>query len=339
MRVIQSLNINDAWAKAKQVMLNEGIQRDSRNGGVLEHQNPVTTVYCAPNQRVLFDPIRDANPFFHLMEGLWMLAGRNDVAWITQFNSKFAQYSDDGKTFHAAYGYRWRHHFNNDTDNDDFDSTDQLQKVIAILKADPESRRAVVAMWDPRADLWSPDEIKLRGSVPKDLPCNTNIYFKIRDSKLLMTVTNRSNDIVWGCYGANVVHMSMLHEYMAAMIGVQQGSYWQVSDSWHAYLDTWTKQDLSHKQIVDPYRTVYAYPMVTHPEHFDDDLARFMDGPSLDEANYMNPFFVQVAVPMRSAWFCYKEKDFKTAFFHINRMPDNVDWRVAGWEWLNRRVK
>jgi hypothetical protein len=47
---------------------------------VLVSQTPVVTCYSAPTQRVLFSPMRDANPFFHLMEALWMLAGRDDVA-------------------------------------------------------------------------------------------------------------------------------------------------------------------------------------------------------------------------------------------------------------------
>ena len=33
--------------------------------------------------------------------------------------------------------------------------------------------------------------------------------------KLCMTVCNRSNDMLWGAYGANVVHMSMLQEFVA----------------------------------------------------------------------------------------------------------------------------
>ena len=32
-----------------------------------------------PTKELLFDPDRDANPFFHFMEGLWMLAGFNDL--------------------------------------------------------------------------------------------------------------------------------------------------------------------------------------------------------------------------------------------------------------------
>ena len=49
----------------------------------------------------------------------------------------------------------------------------------------------------------------------EEIPCNTAIYFKVREGKLNMTVSNRSNDVIWGTFGANVVHMSILQEYVA----------------------------------------------------------------------------------------------------------------------------
>lgn len=340
MLVIQGRNVNDCWHEAKQVMKEHGVPRESRNGPVLEVAEPVTVQYFAPCERVLFDPIRDCNPFFHSMEALWMLAGRNDVAWISQFAPKrFANYSDDGATFHAAYGHRWRSFF--DMGNG---FTDQLSKVIATLIDDPTSRRAVVGMWSPSVDCYSPEDIKLRdGKVPKDLPCNCTIFFKIRDGFLQMTVANRSNDLVWGMMGANVVHMSMLQEYMAQMIGVKVGSYHQIADSFHAYLSTWSLQNLDENETTgDPYTNgskTWSYPMVTHPAAFDFDLLTFMDGPILAENNYLNPFFPEIACPMRNAWFAYKEKDFKKAYRSLNRMPDSVDWQVAAREWLERREK
>ena len=99
-----------------------------------------------------------------------------------------------------------------------------------MLRADPDSRRAVLQIWDAEADLGVPS---------KDIACNTQAMFKVRGGQLNMLVSNRSNDIVWGCYGANAVQFSMLLEYMAARIGVAPGTYRQVSDSFHAYHDTW----------------------------------------------------------------------------------------------------
>ncbi len=81
MNVISVRNVHEALPEALRFLRQTGVPRDSRNGAVLQAPCPVTTVYRRPDERVLFWPERDANPFFHFMESLWMLAGRNDVAW------------------------------------------------------------------------------------------------------------------------------------------------------------------------------------------------------------------------------------------------------------------
>ena len=160
-----------------------------------------------------------------------MLQGRKDLAPLAHFVKSMEDFSDDGETLWGAYGQRWRTYFHKD----------QLDSIIKILKTDPDDRRCVLQMWDANKDL---------GREGKDLPCNTNIYFKIRDEALQMTVCCRSNDMLWGTYGANAVHMSMLQEYMAEAIGVEIGTYYQISDSFHVYHnEVWER--MKHLEI-DP---------------------------------------------------------------------------------------
>jgi thymidylate synthase len=321
-------NVERAWYLAKVILREQGVLSPSRAGDVMVLHYPMATYYTNPIRRVLSDPIRDANPFFHLFEAFWMLAGRNDVEWIKQYNARMVEYSDDGKTFHGAYGYRWRHWFDLDGGAEE-GFTDQLSKVIAQLRADPLSRRAVVQMWDPRADLWSPNE----KPVPKDLPCNTAIYFDCRDGNLNMTVTNRSNDIVWGCYGANVVHMSILQEYVAAQLGVWMGWYCQFSHNWHAYLNVFNKQ----LWMEQPYRGT-SLPIVTVPDRFDAELHQFLGAAASDRTEYFNLFFTRVAQPMKQAWFLYKQNNIDKALEELKKMPLGCDWSIAATEWMERRA-
>ena len=74
MKVIDTRNVNTALRWALPELLKEGVEEPSRNGLVLVMPTPVTTVYQRPQERVVFSPERNANPFFHLMESLWMLA-------------------------------------------------------------------------------------------------------------------------------------------------------------------------------------------------------------------------------------------------------------------------
>ena len=336
MQVIRARNVNDALVKGVALMRQASLKQESRAGATLEAHEPVCTVYERPLERVLFDQVRDANPYFHLMEALWMLAGRRDVAWLSRFNKRMETYSDDGIVFNAAYGYRWRNQFQLKAEPA---TTDQLTAIVKLLRADPDSRRAVLQIWDAQADL---------GVSSKDLACNTQAMFKVRDGRLNMIITNRSNDLVWGCYGANAVQFATLLEYMAARIGVAPGVYRQMSDSYHAYEDTWPKvADIAERYAGDPYERgeVSVFPLVADPDIFDSELERWMgaDTASMSHAqwesergNWRNPFFLQVATPVFNSWFAYKKKDRAAALGWLECCAAS-DWRRACQEWLERR--
>lgn len=340
MQVIRARNVNDALVKGVQLMLAGGVRQESRNGATLEYPEPVCTVYECPAERVLFDGVRDANPFFHLLESLWMLAGRRDVAWLARILPRMAEYSDDGVIFNAAYGYRWRNQFKLKPAGLGA-TTDQLSIIVDLLRRDPDSRRAVLQIWDATADL---------GVNSKDLACNTQATFKVRDGQLNMIVSNRSNDVVWGCYGANAVHFSVLLEYMAARIGVKTGVYRQMSDSWHAYESTWGKvAEIGQRDAADPYvrGEVEVFPLVAAPEVFDAELLRWLDNPpdgmtfeqwqaEASNGAWKNPFFIRVATPMYRSIFAFKAKDREAAGQWLERCAA-TDWQRAGREWLQRR--
>ena len=106
--VITTNDVNDALCHGITYLLREGVEEPSRNGPVLVAPGPVITEYTTPRSRVLYSPTRDANPFFHFMESLWILAGSNDVAFVEYFAKNMRAYSDDGVTSWGAYGWRWR---------------------------------------------------------------------------------------------------------------------------------------------------------------------------------------------------------------------------------------
>ena len=341
MDVINCRNVNDGFIKAMDMLsFDQQDIRESRAGNVIEHDVPVATVYEKPYERVLFEEIRDANPFFHFMEGLWMLAGRNDLEFVKQYNQRMSEYSDDGKTLHGAYGWRWIDYFQKTPVN----KVNQLEIIIRRLKEDPTDRRCVLQMWDPVQDLD-------RKGV--DVPCNTTIYFKVRNNELLMTVCCRSNDAIWGTFGANIVHMSMLHEYMASAIGVSIGAYTQVSDSFHAYTkvfeDMHTKLEesdvfdfYSMKHFENPYenRAINYYPMVNSDniEEWNKDLYKFLERKPFEDIDFNDIFFSHVAAPLQDAWFLHKQGETDDAMSEVQNCIA-TDWATAGFDWLLRRAK
>jgi hypothetical protein len=183
--------------------------------------------YLRPWERGNFTPGRDSNPFFHVAEAAWMLAGRSDVAFLSMFNSKIRDYSDNGIEFNAPYGYRAQHHFGHN----------QLLEALNILSADTFSRQAVV-------QLWSHEDLVKN---TKDKACNMLMVFSIVDEKVQLTVFNRSNDAIYGgVTGANPVHFSFIQQWMADHLNRPMGKLYFMSNNVHIYLDLyphWYRMD------------------------------------------------------------------------------------------------
>lgn len=342
MRVIEARNVHAALPLGLNLLSEIGIPMPSRAGNVITSPVPVTTVYQRPTERVLFYPERDANPFFHMFEGLWMLAGRNDLKFLTDFVKRFEQFSNDGVTVSGAYGYRWRRHWREGVvapgGHAEAQPIDQIERVVKLLTDQPFSRRGVLTMFDPVEDLRT-DESN------KDVCCNLSVMFMVgygrRDepNRLHMTVPCRSNDIIWGAYGANAVHFSMLQEYMAARLGLAVGNYYQVSNNFHAYEDIFNKTRrgvLAADPGVNPYEAgeVTSYPMAQNPKTWDRDLALFFEDPTSN--GFDNPFFAQVVKPLWWSHSAAKKHQYVNALEIIEQCQAS-DWRRAGEEWLQRR--
>ena len=333
MKIIQAYNAEDAFYKGIKLFYEEGVSVVSRGLRTLEVPRPVCTVYENPVQRIIMNPVRDINPFLFFFESLWVLAGRQDVGFLELFNKRMREFSDNGHTFHAAYGHRLRHHFNND----------QIKEVINLLRKKPDTRQAVLQIWDCEKDL---------NVSSRDIPCNNLVYFKIRNGHLNMTVCCRSNDFLWGVTGANVVQFSVLQEYISLCLNVQIGIYRQISDSFHVYLDgpggdAWNKV----RSIQNPYKNVYdslkiiPFPLFQPQDlnEFNEDLYIFFthhdEGKSVQPDIFFTPYFKELVPILYNAWLIHK--DSKEGFRYLNLTVDdqykNIDWIVACKNWLQRR--
>lgn len=84
-------------------LLKEG-DEVSPQGKPVKEIRPAIFEYKNADNKVTFLRGRTINPFFQLAEAMWILAGRSDVKWLTQYNRNMASFSDDGETFNAPYG-------------------------------------------------------------------------------------------------------------------------------------------------------------------------------------------------------------------------------------------
>ena len=370
--MMQTIELQERHPKDMRVPL---VYEDSRNGPVIRIPGPVTITFEHPQERVLHNLGRDANPFFHFFEALWMLAGRNDVHYLTWFNKRMATFSDDGHSLYGAYGHRWRNQFQ---------GMDQLKYLVRVLD-DPFTRRAVL-------EMWSPMDLERVVNTPdcKDVPCNTHAYLEletkhpITDSKtaanyrgrlvppeasirvLNLTICNRSNDMLWGTFGANPVHFSIMQEYLAAHLGVSVGTFTVFSKNQHLYKamltpDKWRSEyhiqkygsggwyDLSRNPSHTP-----LWPLVDDLESFDDELHELLrlsdnpikpilpDGtkgkPLPSTPPFKNRFFQFVALPILNAFFHHKERSYGQAL-NWCQVIGAPDWKYVCTHWIEKRMR
>jgi thymidylate synthase len=333
MFVVTATNVRDALPKAVRYITQFGKKEETRNGPAIVASRPVTIRYHYPKQHVLINPIRDANPFFHIIESMWMLAGRNDGEFLDHYIKDFSkQYGVNG-LIPDAYGYRWRHGL----------EFDQLQEIIHQLKKNPITRQAVLQMWGANQDFHD-----LMTMDPK--PCNLVATFRIVNDRLDMTVFNRSNDLIWGCCGANAVHFAILQEYVAGMIGINMGEYWQISTNLHMYMEhvDLLRHRMSahvslHSVLISTGNYGPTQPLIKYPEAFDNEIQEVMqmvddihEGKEIYSGNLSNSFLSDVVIPMAKAHWYYKKKQIPMALFEMRRVIAQ-DWKKAGTEWIERR--
>ncbi len=166
-----------------------------------------------PRRRLVdLPPVRVLNPAFAVAEALWILSGSDDP-WIFTYNRGLAQYADHGR-LQGAYGPRMRR----------WHGVDQLDHVRRLLQRDPDSRQAVIALYDPSRDT--------RGH--RDVPCTLSYRFFVRDGRLEMHTTMRSND-VWLGLPYDLFTATLLQEVLAGWLGVELGGYHHHVDSLHLY--------------------------------------------------------------------------------------------------------
>ena len=118
------------------------------------------------------------------------------------------------------------------------------------MKNNIHERQAVIVLWDPKKDINS--------DVP---PCLNHIWVRVREGKLFMTVTFRSNDMFMA-YPQNVMALRCLQEVirkdligaLGKKVEIKIGDLIINSESAHLYENTWE----SCKDIIEKYYTEHV---------------------------------------------------------------------------------
>ncbi|QES51990.1 methyltransferase [Streptomyces venezuelae] len=204
---------NELFTAACTAVLDQGRIVKPRGMATTEVIGAHLTLTQPRRRLVSLPPARVLNAAFAAAEATWILSG-SDGGWIYTYNQRMAQYADDG-VLRGAYGPRmraWR------------PGHDQLDHVRRTLLEDPDSRRALIQLYDPDRDI----------PHHSDVPCTLGYRFYLRDGRLEMHTTMRSQDLWLGfCY--DIFTATVLHELMSHWIGAELGHYHHHVDSLHLY--------------------------------------------------------------------------------------------------------
>ena len=187
-------------------------------------------VLSNPVDRVVPHESRKMNIAFGIAEFIAIMTGIEDIGYFTQFIKEYDKFSSNGFTLDGAYGPRVVRE----------NGQNQIVQIIELLRKDPESRRALVVIYD-----WE----DTFGGGGKNTPCTLNFQFLLRNNELDMITTMRSNDVVRGVT-YDVFVFTMVHEFVARQLGVKVGEYHHHAGSLHVYdtdLDLLTSQDRHHR--------------------------------------------------------------------------------------------
>jgi thymidylate synthase len=144
----------------------------------------------------------------------WYLAASDDAEFISYYIPDYRKEAEIDGTVRGAYGPRmfsaaWHNQFEN---------------VVALLRRKSTSRQAVIQLFDHR---------DLAGTY-KDIPCTCSLQFMIRDDRLNLTASMRSNDVFKGL-PHDVFSFTMIQEVMARTLGLELGTYTHFASSLHLY--------------------------------------------------------------------------------------------------------
>lgn len=167
---------------------------------------------------------RKINRAFMFGEAWWIISGSNRLEDVQQYMDYYKNFSDDQVFLRGAYGPK---------------VIDQLPYIVETLVNDNDSRQAVLTTW------------RERPGPSKDVPCTVSMQFIIRNKKLYMLVTMRSNDIVLGTtydvFTFSMVAMSVQLLLRARGIEVSLGDLTITAGSLHIYEKHWDTRITSNE--------------------------------------------------------------------------------------------
>jgi thymidylate synthase len=173
-----------------------------------------------PADALPYIPGRDLNDRIAAAEAAQLIGGFANEKLMTSITPNFQRYIEPKTArFWGAYGRR---------------IGAQVSAVVTKLKLDPDTRQAVITLWDPALD---------NQAGKRDYPCTVGLQFEVADDgSLRMNTVMRSND-AWLGFPYDVFQFTQLQWTIATVLDRVPGRYRHTAFSMHLYERDWVRAE------------------------------------------------------------------------------------------------
>jgi thymidylate synthase len=152
-------------------------------------------------------------------ELLWFLKGDTNIAYLKENGvSIWDEWADEQGNLGPVYGHQWR-----SWPGKNGETSDQISKLIDMIRSNPDSRRLIVSAWNV-ADVD-------RMALP---PCHCFFQFYVADGKLSCQLYQRSADTFLGV-PFNIASYALLTMMVAQVCNLQVGDFVHTFGDVHLY--------------------------------------------------------------------------------------------------------
>jgi thymidylate synthase len=152
-------------------------------------------------------------------ELLWFLRGETNIKYLNDHGvTIWDEWADEKGDLGRVYGAQWR-----DWRGANGVRVDQIDKVIAQIKSNPQSRRLIVSAWNP-AEV---DQMALP-------PCHVLFQFYVQNGELSSQLYQRSADLFLGV-PFNIASYSLLTLMVAQAADLKPGEFVHTFGDLHLY--------------------------------------------------------------------------------------------------------
>jgi len=189
-------------------------------------------------------------------ELLWFLKGDTNIKYLQENGVKiWDAWADENGDLGPVYGHQWR--------NWNSDGIDQIAEVVNTIKNNPDSRRMMVAAWNPSvlpdtSVSFAENVANNKAALP---PCHAYFQFYVANGKLSCQLYQRSADIFLGV-PFNIASYALLVMMIAQVCDLGYGDFIHTFGDAHIYNNHKEQIDLQLSRDPKPLPTMKMNPEI-----------------------------------------------------------------------------